>query len=46
MADSMGLGKTLSMISLIVATRLDNPPDFSKCTLIGRCHFADIIKQS
>ncbi|KAF8318099.1 hypothetical protein DL93DRAFT_2054681, partial [Clavulina sp. PMI_390] len=34
MADSMGLGKTLSMISLIVATRKDLPKAHSNCTLI------------
>ncbi|KAF7967470.1 hypothetical protein HWV62_34115 [Athelia sp. TMB] len=33
-ADSMGLGKTLTMISLILATQKDLPPDFSKATLI------------
>lgn len=35
LADAMGLGKTLAMISLIVATRKDVPTSFSKCTLIG-----------
>ncbi|KAI0049881.1 hypothetical protein FA95DRAFT_1588021 [Auriscalpium vulgare] len=32
--DSMGLGKTLTMISLILATKQDNTPGFSKSTLI------------
>ncbi|KAA1471714.1 hypothetical protein DENSPDRAFT_837772 [Dentipellis sp. KUC8613] len=33
-ADSMGLGKTLTMISLILATKNDNSSKFSKSTLI------------
>ncbi|TFY66346.1 hypothetical protein EVG20_g4743 [Dentipellis fragilis] len=33
-ADSMGLGKTLTMISLILATKDDNSSKFSKSTLI------------
>lgn len=33
-ADAMGLGKTLTMISLIIATKKDNNPGFSKTTLI------------
>ncbi|KAF4598505.1 hypothetical protein EYR38_006909 [Pleurotus pulmonarius] len=33
-ADSMGLGKTLTMLALIVATRKDKPTNFSKSTLI------------
>ncbi|KAF7790393.1 hypothetical protein EIP86_001348 [Pleurotus ostreatoroseus] len=34
-ADSMGLGKTLTMLSLIVATKADIPLDHSNSTLIG-----------
>ncbi|KAH6913909.1 SNF2 family N-terminal domain-containing protein [Coprinopsis sp. MPI-PUGE-AT-0042] len=33
-ADAMGLGKTLTMLSLILATKDDNHPNFSKSTLI------------
>ncbi|TFY52347.1 hypothetical protein EVJ58_g10068 [Rhodofomes roseus] len=33
-ADSMGLGKTLTMLALILATKSDIPPDFSRTTLI------------
>ncbi|KZT00465.1 uncharacterized protein LAESUDRAFT_553779 [Laetiporus sulphureus 93-53] len=33
-ADSMGLGKTLTMLSLVLATKADIPLDFSKSTLI------------
>ncbi|KII92184.1 hypothetical protein PLICRDRAFT_133581 [Plicaturopsis crispa FD-325 SS-3] len=33
-ADSMGLGKTLTMLALIIATRKDTPTDFAKSTLI------------
>ncbi|KZT67187.1 hypothetical protein DAEQUDRAFT_407067 [Daedalea quercina L-15889] len=33
-ADSMGLGKTLTMLALVLATKSDMPPDFSKTTLI------------
>ncbi|THH29944.1 hypothetical protein EUX98_g4232 [Antrodiella citrinella] len=33
-ADSMGLGKTLTMLSLILATNGDVPTDYSKSTLI------------
>ncbi|GBE78013.1 hypothetical protein SCP_0108950 [Sparassis crispa] len=33
-ADSMGLGKTLTMLSLILATSADVPIDYSKATLI------------
>ncbi|KAI0730200.1 SNF2 family N-terminal domain-containing protein [Fomitopsis betulina] len=33
-ADSMGLGKTLMMLALILATKADMPPDFSNTTLI------------
>ncbi|KAI5123845.1 hypothetical protein M0805_005664 [Coniferiporia weirii] len=33
-ADSMGLGKTLTMLALILATKLDIPPDYSRSTLI------------
>ncbi|TCD63046.1 hypothetical protein EIP91_006059 [Steccherinum ochraceum] len=33
-ADSMGLGKTLTMLSLVLATKADVPTDFSKSTLI------------
>ncbi|KAF9650574.1 hypothetical protein BDM02DRAFT_3164771 [Thelephora ganbajun] len=35
-ADSMGLGKTLTMISLILATKSDSSPGFSEITLIGK----------
>lgn len=34
LADSMGLGKTLSMLALILATKKDIPTDHSKSTLI------------
>ncbi|KAG1816100.1 SNF2 family N-terminal domain-containing protein, partial [Suillus subaureus] len=34
LADSMGLGKTLSMLALILATKKDVPTDHSKSTLI------------
>ncbi|KAG2342905.1 hypothetical protein BDR05DRAFT_963717 [Suillus weaverae] len=34
LADSMGLGKTLSMLALILATKKDIPTDYSKSTLI------------
>ncbi|KAF7361792.1 DNA repair protein rad5 [Mycena venus] len=33
-ADSMGLGKTLTMLALIIATKADIPQDFSNSTLI------------
>ncbi|CAL1707747.1 unnamed protein product [Somion occarium] len=33
-ADSMGLGKTLTMLSLILATKADVPKVFSRCSLI------------
>ncbi|TFY76637.1 hypothetical protein EWM64_g7375, partial [Hericium alpestre] len=33
-ADSMGLGKTLTMISLILATKADVPSDYSRSSLI------------
>lgn len=33
-ADAMGLGKTLTMLALILSTKSDVPRDFSKCTLI------------
>ncbi|GJE94457.1 SNF2 family N-terminal domain-containing protein [Phanerochaete sordida] len=33
-ADSMGLGKTLTMLALILATKLDIPLDYSRTTLI------------
>ncbi|KAJ6499180.1 SNF2 family N-terminal domain-containing protein [Mycena sanguinolenta] len=33
-ADSMGLGKTLTMLALILATKADVPKDFSNSTLI------------
>ncbi|KAI6135693.1 SNF2 family N-terminal domain-containing protein [Pisolithus croceorrhizus] len=33
-ADSMGLGKTLTMLSLILATKKDVPSDYSQATLI------------
>ncbi|PFH50907.1 hypothetical protein AMATHDRAFT_3537 [Amanita thiersii Skay4041] len=33
-ADAMGLGKTLTMLSLIIATKDDNPSDYSKTSLI------------
>ncbi|KAH8119200.1 SNF2 family N-terminal domain-containing protein [Phellopilus nigrolimitatus] len=33
-ADSMGLGKTLTMLALILATKSDIPPDYSRSTLI------------
>ncbi|KDQ57760.1 hypothetical protein JAAARDRAFT_35442 [Jaapia argillacea MUCL 33604] len=33
-ADSMGLGKTLTMLALILATKADVPTDFSTSTLI------------
>ncbi|KAF8633364.1 hypothetical protein AX17_004535 [Amanita inopinata Kibby_2008] len=32
--DAMGLGKTLTMLALIIATRSDIPPDYSRTTLI------------
>ncbi|EGO00039.1 hypothetical protein SERLA73DRAFT_167889 [Serpula lacrymans var. lacrymans S7.3] len=32
--DSMGLGKTLTILALILATKDDLPPNHSKCTLI------------
>ena len=32
-------GKTLTMLSLILATKGDVPPDFSKTTLIGKSRF-------
>ncbi|KIJ49379.1 hypothetical protein M422DRAFT_65895 [Sphaerobolus stellatus SS14] len=34
MADAMGLGKTLTMLSLIIATKKDVSPEFSNSTLI------------
>ena len=34
-ADSMGLGKTLTMLALVLATKSDIPTDHSKSTLIG-----------
>lgn len=34
-ADSMGLGKTLTMLALVLATKLDIPVDHSNATLIG-----------
>ena len=34
-ADSMGLGKTLTMLALILATKSDIPVDHSNATLIG-----------
>ncbi|KAF8527760.1 SNF2 family N-terminal domain-containing protein [Gautieria morchelliformis] len=34
MADAMGLGKTLTMLALILATKKDTPSDFSNTTLI------------
>ncbi|KAF8588628.1 hypothetical protein K439DRAFT_1651796 [Ramaria rubella] len=34
MADAMGLGKTLTMLSLIIATKKDVSPDFCNATLI------------
>ncbi len=34
-ADSMGLGKTLTMLALILATKSDTPLDHSNSTLIG-----------
>ncbi|KAF8342156.1 SNF2 family N-terminal domain-containing protein [Cantharellus anzutake] len=34
LADAMGLGKTLSMISLIVATKEDVPKDYCNATLV------------
>ncbi|EKM54585.1 uncharacterized protein PHACADRAFT_197015 [Phanerochaete carnosa HHB-10118-sp] len=33
-ADSMGLGKTLTMLALILSTKLDIPIDYSRTTLI------------
>ncbi|GLB37536.1 putative HIRAN [Lyophyllum shimeji] len=33
-ADAMGLGKTLTMLALILATKKNVPPDFSNATLI------------
>ncbi|KAL5507134.1 ARC19 [Sanghuangporus vaninii] len=33
-ADSMGLGKTLTMLALILATKSDVPSDYSRATLI------------
>ncbi|KAM6502461.1 SNF2 family N-terminal domain containing protein, partial [Amanita muscaria] len=33
-ADAMGLGKTLTMLALILATKKDIPPDYSTTTLI------------
>ncbi|KAF8345940.1 SNF2 family N-terminal domain-containing protein [Amanita rubescens] len=33
-ADAMGLGKTLTMLALTLATKNDVPPDYSKTTLI------------
>ncbi|KAG6813556.1 hypothetical protein H0H92_009948 [Tricholoma furcatifolium] len=33
-ADAMGLGKTLTMIALVLSTKDDNPRDFAKTTLI------------
>ncbi|OSX66693.1 hypothetical protein POSPLADRAFT_1131555, partial [Postia placenta MAD-698-R-SB12] len=33
-ADSMGLGKTLTMLALVIATKADIPTEFSKSTLI------------
>ena len=34
-ADSMGLGKTLTMLALVLATKSDITTDYSKSTLIG-----------
>ena len=34
-ADSMGLGKTLTMLALVLATKSDIPLDHSNATLIG-----------
>lgn len=42
-ADSMGLGKTLTMLALILATKSDTPVDHSNATLIGwYSHFLDV----
>ncbi|KAG6887502.1 hypothetical protein C0992_012023 [Termitomyces sp. T32_za158] len=38
-ADAMGLGKTLTMLALILATKNDVPRDFSNATLIGILQF-------
>lgn len=35
MADAMGLGKTLTMLALITATKADVSEHFSNSTLIG-----------
>ncbi|TDL17295.1 hypothetical protein BD410DRAFT_794458 [Rickenella mellea] len=34
LGDSMGLGKTLTMLALILATKSDIPPDYSRSTLL------------
>lgn len=39
MADAMGLGKTLTMLALIAATKADVPTDFSNATLIGLSYY-------
>ena len=54
-ADSMGLGKTLTMLALILATKSDIPVDHSNATLIGassvclvehRSHLEELIQSS
>lgn len=36
MADSMGLGKTLTILALILATKGDKPASYCDATLIGK----------
>lgn len=37
MADSMGLGKTLTVLSLIIASKKEEAPGHDNATLIGKC---------
>lgn len=40
MADSMGLGKTLTILSLILASKADKPQTYCNATLVGACTVA------
>ena len=40
----MSQGKTLTMLSLVLATKSDVPPAFSKATLIGKSHSPSVMR--
>lgn len=41
MADAMGLGKTLTILSLVLATKDDKPAGYCNATLIGEPPYFD-----